>query len=398
MPAAAQYGVSLTLAYKLSAAEYGTLGIFTAYATLAQAFIGLGASATVGRLAHAQGPFGDRHKDTLLAVFQVLWTGVILLVLAVLLFGYFQHQGKLSLLAICYGIVFLTAGCLRSLFVFTGELRGFFWLNLFAAFLSLAITWVLVSDSPKWDFRVIAMIAAEGVVAIYAWYWLMARIRAASSGARSAEATVLVSKCVALARESIPIIPHMIASSLYLFSDRLVIAQLLGTSEVAVFWFWYQVFAVFSMGADILVKVVASDLYSAMRSGSITIAPRILRPFAFSFFFVLLLIWFGVDLTLINKFAPEQMAVDRLTLGSLCVGAMAQGVYIILSQLLFSGAHYRFISVLTFTSAVFYIALGWVLVTLFGLPGMAVAFAISAISRVGLMTFFLQSARFSWKH
>lgn len=193
----------------------------------------------------------------------------------------------------------------------------------------------------------------------------------------------------------VPLIPH--SAGLFLLSsvDRFIINDKLGLAEVGIYMVAVQLTAVMGLVFDAINNAYVPWLFERLMRNQTEEKVKIVR-WTYAYSLVLLgvvLLAFLIGPTLLIVIAGEKYRAATEFIGWLALGQAFQGMYLMVTNYIFYSKKTALLSLSTITAGLINLSLLLVLISLMGLKGAAVAYAISMALKF-FMTWYIANLRF----
>ena len=182
---------------------------------------------------------------------------------------------------------------------------------------------------------------------------------------------------------SVPLIPHVFGMYLISSVDRFFINAKLGSDQAGI----YMVAMQLSMGMvivfDAVNKAFMPWLFKELSNSAFIERKHIVSK---TYYYFILLVCIGVLSFFISPYvltvvAGEKYETGKSVIGWLCIGQVCLGMYLMVTNYLFYAKKTGQLSVLTIACGIFNVILLMLLITPFGIKGVAISFAISMFLR-----------------
>lgn len=182
---------------------------------------------------------------------------------------------------------------------------------------------------------------------------------------------------------SVPLIPHVFGMYLISSVDRFFINSTLGSEQAGI----YMVAMQLSMGMVIIFDAVNKAfmpwLFKELSNSTFNERKHIVNK---TYYYFILLVCIGALSFIISPYvlslvAGEKYEAGKSVIGWLCLGQACLGMYLMVTNYLFYAKRTGQLSVLTIACGIFNVILLMLLITPFGIKGVAISFAISMFLR-----------------
>ena len=192
----------------------------------------------------------------------------------------------------------------------------------------------------------------------------------------------------------VPLIPH--SAGLFLLSsvDRFIINDKLGLSQVGIYMVAVQLVAVMGLVFDAINNAYVPWLFERLKRNQMEEKKQIVR---WTYLYCIALLGvvalaFIIGPPLLILIAGEKYSAATEIIGWLALGQAFNGMYLMVTNYIFYSKRTALLSLSTITAGLVNVGLLLVLISLMGLKGAAVAFAISMALKF-LMTWFVANMR-----
>lgn len=388
--AAIPFALLPILTRHLSPAEYGEVAIFLAALNGLSAFTGLNA-APAASVSYFNSSIAENERRYYIgSCFQILVVSFALVSVATLQFGeYFAKWLGLSATWLLWAVV--TSAAQFTIQVRLGQWQvrkeakkfGIFQVSQSAVNVLLSLLAVVHYNLGAAG-RISAIIIAGALFAVVAAILLRRDNLLAFFSWRP----TYVKEILAF---GIPLIPHVFGGVLLIAFDRVAISSILGLESAGVYMVAAQLAGALAIIFDGVNKAYVPWLFEKLERNSAPDTKLIVRYSYIWFFLILLMIAAGFVLgtSVVDIVGGPRYREAASVVGWLVLGQGFGGLYLMVTNYVFFTKKTGMLSLVTLTSGAINVALLFLFLNLFGLPGAGYAFASSMVVRF-FMTWWLQ--------
>ncbi|PLW68658.1 lipopolysaccharide biosynthesis protein [Pseudohalioglobus lutimaris] len=366
----------------LNPVEYGEVAMFQTFLAALGSIVGLGAVGAAGRKYYDHDIHAIEFRHYIAACLQVLILSTLLVFIAVYLFrGHFALWMNIQVSWVLWAVFACSAGVVIQLRLGQWQVRqqpfqyGALQVSkgVLDLLFCLLLVVVLLSGSQG---RIDALLCATGLIASAA---LVLLGKDGLLGLFSWKPEYLKD----VLRFGLPLLPHTVGIFLLTSMDRFVVNAQLGLADAGVYMVAVQLTAVMALVFDAVNKAYVPWLFERLQR-DVTAEKQEIVKLTYIWFAVILLgaaLAFILGPQLVILIAGEQYAGAGKVIGWLAMGQAFGGMYLMVTNYIFYSRRTGRLSLATVTSGLINVVLLVSLVSLFGLEGAAIAFAIAMAIR-----------------
>ena len=192
----------------------------------------------------------------------------------------------------------------------------------------------------------------------------------------------------------VPLIPHSVGLFLLSSVDRFIVNDKLGLEQVGIYMVAVQMVAVMGLVFDAINNAYAPWLFERLQRNLLEEKKLIVfwtYIYIMALLSIVILVFFVAE-SLVHLIAGEKYIEASEIIGWLALGQAFQGMYLMVTNYIFYSKRTGLLSLSTIISGLIHVSLLIALVSLIGLKGAAIAFAISMALKF-LMTWFVAQLR-----
>lgn len=198
----------------------------------------------------------------------------------------------------------------------------------------------------------------------------------------------------------LPLIPHIISGTLLTYLDRIFITNMVGISETGIYTVGYKIGMIIMVIASSFNKAWSPWLFEKLNKGNKGIKKKIVK-FTYLYFIVIILLANVLAFTaplFLRYFIGENFYTADKYIAWIAWGYAFNGMYYMVSGYIFYEEKTKYLAWVTLVSAIVNIALNYILISIFGAIGAAIATTITFFVMF-ILTWFISSRIYSmpWK-
>lgn len=362
----------------LDPAEYGKVAMFQTLVAALAALVGLNVQGAASRKFFDEDAQGEGLRLFIGSCFQVLLLSSMAVLAVVAVF----HDLLSSWLGIPAEWIYLSIGVSVASFIVNMRLGQWQVRRQAKAYGVLQVTQSLAIMLMSIGFVVVLSAGAEGRV----WAQLLAVFCASliACGLLYKDRLVhflswrpdYIKEALAF---GVPLIPHVVGAFLLFSVDRFVINSEFGLEAAGLYMVAVQISLVLGVLFDSVNKAYVPWLFERLSRGDESGSHQLIK-YSYFYFFLLLslaLLAFWLGPVVVRLFAGEQYAMAGALIGWLALGQSFKGMYFTVTGYIFYQKKTSILSLITIVSGGINLAGLLVGVSLFGLEGAAIAFAVA---------------------
>lgn len=190
----------------------------------------------------------------------------------------------------------------------------------------------------------------------------------------------------------VPLLPHSLGMLLLTMSDRFIINNRLGVSDVAIYMVALQLSSVFVVMFDAINKAFVPWLFDGLKRDNQLEKTRIVKLtyLYMSALLIIALLAFFIAPYVVVLIAGEKYRAGGAIIGWICLGQVFSGMYLMVTNYIFYAKKTHYLSLTTIISGILGIALLFIGVEYYSLLGAAIAFACAKFIHF-MLTFYVSS-------
>lgn len=358
----------------LTPTDYGIVSMFTVLLGIVLPFMGLNSNASISR------KFYDDNKDFSLYLSTALYILIASSFFVLLIFVIFSNEiAQVSGFPKDYMLLVVLGGFGNSIIQLTLTLWrvrekpvqfGIF--QIAQTILNVVISLILVVGAAQgWQGRVNGQLIAISVFACIGLLFVIKK--------EKIKFNYSMEYAKDLVSYGVPLIPHALGAFIITMTDRIFITNMIGINETGVYTVAFQIGMIIQLLQDSFNKAWIPYLFSNLKEGTEKIKQKLVK-ITYIYFVIILLITILLSVLapfVVNVFIGEAFSGSIQYILWISLGFAFNGMYKMVTGVIFYEKKTRILSFLTFTTAILNIILNYWFIKMNGTIGAAQATSLS---------------------